>query len=296
MRSQTQALKEAVADLTLENRLLKKSMIGDGDDRLTGEAFSLHYILLLGAANFPKQLFDHFVAQLESFLFYYIFTKTPTKDLERHFSQWADELRKIAEMTDPGQQKKELNTFVDTYFTQNMAGKSQKLADALTRLTLVSMPGYRIRYLLARLTQHVEMAFGGIKVPDSLARFSDLEIEHILPKKPRGNLHAEWTKENPEKAYDVYKDQLGNLTLLEKPINIVASNDSYAAKQVEYRKSGNYLTRSLVALTSVGVNTSISRINAKLKAFPHWSAESIEQRQLMLTKLAMEVRKTTPID
>ena len=27
------ALKEAVADLTLENRLLKKSMIGDGDER-----------------------------------------------------------------------------------------------------------------------------------------------------------------------------------------------------------------------------------------------------------------------
>ena len=26
------ALKEAVADLTLENRLLKKSMLGDGDD------------------------------------------------------------------------------------------------------------------------------------------------------------------------------------------------------------------------------------------------------------------------
>jgi transposase len=33
MRSQTQALKEAVADLTLENQLLKKSIIGDGDDR-----------------------------------------------------------------------------------------------------------------------------------------------------------------------------------------------------------------------------------------------------------------------
>ncbi len=33
MRGQTQALKEAVADLTLENRLLKKSMIGAGDER-----------------------------------------------------------------------------------------------------------------------------------------------------------------------------------------------------------------------------------------------------------------------
>jgi transposase len=32
LRSELAALKEAVADLTLENRLLKKSMIGDGGD------------------------------------------------------------------------------------------------------------------------------------------------------------------------------------------------------------------------------------------------------------------------
>ena len=32
LRRETRALKEAVADLTLENRLLKKSMIADGDD------------------------------------------------------------------------------------------------------------------------------------------------------------------------------------------------------------------------------------------------------------------------
>jgi transposase len=32
LRAETSALKEAVADLTLENRLLKKSMLGDGGD------------------------------------------------------------------------------------------------------------------------------------------------------------------------------------------------------------------------------------------------------------------------
>jgi transposase len=32
LRRQAQALKEVVADLTLENRLLKKSMIADGGD------------------------------------------------------------------------------------------------------------------------------------------------------------------------------------------------------------------------------------------------------------------------
>jgi hypothetical protein len=113
----------------------KPSLAMDSLKRLTGGAFSLHYVLLLGAANLPKPLFDHFVAQLESFLFYYIFTKTPTKDLERSFSQWADELRAIAETADPVKQKVQLNAFVTDRFEKNMAGKSQELADALKRFT-----------------------------------------------------------------------------------------------------------------------------------------------------------------
>ncbi len=274
----------------------KSSLAMDSLKRLAGGAFSLHYVLLLAAANFPKPLFDHFVAQLESFLFYYIFTKTPTKDLERSFSQWADELRAIAETTDPVKQKVQLNAFVADRFEKNMAGKSQELADALKRFTLYSMQQYRTRYLLARLTQHVEMAFSGLKNPGSLEPFTKLEIEHILPDNPKAELRATWAAENPNAVYDDYKNRLGNLALLEKPINIVAGNDFYAAKQVEYGKSGNYLTRSLVALTEVGQNTSISRINAKLVAFPVWNATSIDQRHAMLIALAHDVWKTTPID
>lgn len=274
----------------------KPSLAMDSLKRLTGGAFSLHYVLLLAAANLPKPLFDHFVAQLESFLFFYIFTKTPTKDLERSFSQWADELRAIAETTDPVKQKVQLNTFVADRFEKNMAGKSQELADALKRFSLYSMQQYRTRYLLARLTQHVEMAFSGLKTPGSLEPYIKLEIEHILPDNPKAELRATWAAENPNADYDDYKNRLGNLTLLEKPINIVAGNDFYKAKQAEYGKSGNYLTRSLVALTEVGQNTSISRINAKLEAFPVWNAASIEKRHALLIALAQEVWKTTPID
>ena len=274
----------------------KPSLAMDSLKRLTGGAFSLHYVLLLAAANFPKPLFDHFVAQLESFLFYYIFTKTPTKDLERSFSQWADELRAIAEAGDPVKQKVQLNAFVADRFEKNMAGKSQELADALKRFTLYSMQQYRTRYLLARLTQHVEMAFSGLKTPGSLEPFTKLEIEHILPDNPKAELRATWAAENPNAVYDDYKNRLGNLTLLEKPINIVAGNDFYTAKQAEYGKSGNYMTRSLVALTDVGQNTSISRINAKLEAFPAWNAASIEKRHALLIALAQEVWKITAID
>ncbi|MGP6213958.1 MULTISPECIES: DUF262 domain-containing protein [Pseudomonas aeruginosa group] len=274
----------------------KPSLAMDSLKRLAGGAFSLHYVLLLAAASFPKPLFDHFVAQLESFLFYYIFTKTPTKDLERSFSQWADELRAIAGATDPVKQKVQLNGFIADRFDANMAGKSQELVDALRRFTLHSMQQYRTRYLLARLTQHVEMAFSGLKTPGSLEPFTNLEIEHILPNKPEADLRGKWATENSGTAYDDYKNRLGNLTLLEKPINIVAGNDFYTAKQVEYRKSGNYLTRSLVELTSVGQNTSISRINEKLKAFPAWNAKTIEERHGLLITLAQDVWKALPID
>lgn len=274
----------------------KPSLAMDNLKRLAGGAFSLHYVLLLAAANLPKALFDHFVAQLESFLFYYIFTKTPTKDLERNFSLWADELRTIAGITDPTKQRVSLNSFVADHFEKNMAAKVTELSDALKRFSLFTMQQYRTRYLLARLTQHVDMAFSGLKLSGSLEPYTTLEIEHILPNTPTPELLASWTIENPGAKYDDYKNKLGNLTLLEKPINIVASNNYYSAKQAEYRKSNNYLTRSLVELTKVGQNSSISRINVKLKAFDKWNAASIDQRHALLMLLAMDVWKIVPID
>lgn len=273
----------------------KPSLAMDNLKCLAGGAFSLHYVLLLAAANFPKLLFDHFVTQLESFLFYYIFTKTPTKELERNFSLWADDLRTIAGVTDPLKQRVDLNAFVADRFEKNMAAKSQELSDALKRLSLYSMQQYRTRYLLARITQHVNMAFKGLKSSGSLEPFTNLEIEHILPDTPTTALREKWAEENPGAAYDDYKNKLGNLTLLEKPINIIAGNDFYSAKQAEYKKSDNYLTRSLVELTSVGQNTSITRINQKLEYFPEWNATSIDKRHALLTALTKDIWKTTPI-
>ena len=48
-----------------------------------------------------------------------------------------------------------------------------------------------------RLTQHVEMAFSGLKTPGSLDPFTKLEIEHILPDNPKAELRSTWAAENP---------------------------------------------------------------------------------------------------
>jgi hypothetical protein len=74
-----------------------------------------------------------------------------------------------------------------------------------------------------------------------------------------------------------------------KPFNIVAGNDFFARKRDAYVKSANYLTRSLTGLITVGNNTSINRINARLKAFDQWNARTIDERHDMLRAIAAEV-------
>ena len=49
-------------------------------------------------------------------------------------------------------------------------------------------------------------------------------------------------------------------------------------------------------LIVVGKNSSINRINEKLKVFENWTAASIDQRQAMLIELAKEVWKTSLIE
>lgn len=273
----------------------KSNIAMDSLKRLCGGAFSLHYVLLLAASPFPKSLFDHFVNQLENFLFYYIFTKTPTKDLERNFSLWADELRAIGEIADTKVQKEKLNTFIVDKFQKNMNAKDVELADDLKRYTLYSMQQYRTRYLLAKLTQFVDMAYKGLQTAGALGEYTVLEIEHILPDNPKDDLRTAFLKDNPGADYDDYKNRLGNLTMLEKPINIVASNGFFELKKAEYLKCKYYLTSSIAALTTVGKNSSITRINGKLAAFNDWSAASIEQRHALMTALVRDIWKTAPI-
>jgi len=274
----------------------KDNLNMDNLEKLCGGAFSLQNVLLLSASSLPKELFDHFVRQLESFLFYYIFTKTPTRELERNFSIWADQLRAICEIKDLSSQKQHLNSFLIDRFERNILAKQVQLEDDLKRYTINSMQQYRTRYLLSKIAQHVDMAYKGVSSPGSLQDFYSLQIEHILPNTPENDLRANFVKLNPGKDYDEYKKRLGNFTLLEKPINIVAGNDYFERKCEEYKKSKCYLTSSIAQIHSVGNNSSINRINQKLLSFSKWDSDAIDQRQKMLIELAKDVWNIKEID
>lgn len=261
--------------------------------KLAGGGFSLHYVLLLSASALPKELFDYFLKQLEVFLFYYIFTQTSTKELERNFSKWADELRLISQTDDCEEQKVKLNLFIQTYFITNIDSKQQEFNDALKRYTLNTLQKYRTKYLLSKICQYVNSFINGYAL--NIDNYMHLEIEHILPNNPKEDLLEDFKKENPDKKYEDYKIKLGNLTLLEKPINIVAGRKYFTEKIKEYKKTNIYLTRSLAELTTVGVNSRVNEINKKLKSYTEWNATNIDERQEMLITLIKEIWKIEKI-
>ncbi len=202
----------------------------------------------------------------------------------------------IAELTDANEQKNKLNAFLNDKFDKNMLAKKEALTDDLKRYSFNSMQQYRTRYLLAKLTQYVDMAYKGLRTPGSLQDYTVLEIEHILPNTPEDTLRNIFTQNNPGKEYDLYKNRLGNLALLEKPINVVAGNSFFTKKLDEYKKCKYYLTSSIAQITTVGNNSSINRINDKLKSFTEWSANSIDERQEMLIELASDIWKIEGIE
>jgi len=93
----------------------------------------------------------------------------------------------------------------------------------------------------------------------------------------------------PRTAIRRLQEPFGKTHAAEKPINIVAANSCFAAKKDVYAKSGNYLTRSLCGLTTVGNNTSINRINTLLKPFHHWTAKAIDEGREVLETIAADV-------
>ena len=107
---------------------------------------------------------------------------------------------------------------------------------------------------------------------DVRSLLGDPKPEHWDPPKDFKRQHREYKQQQPDEAPEIFE-----------PISI-------------WDLARAYLTSSIAELTVVGKNSSINRINSKLKAVDEWTASSIEERQAMLIQLAKEVWKTSLID
>ena len=245
---------------------------------LGGRAARQHLILLLAGRHLPEDLFDQLAREVEDLFLVYVITREPTRNFERNFARWAPELRKIADKVD-------LEAFIAHRFVSAKAELSTRFDDALRRLYVGSVQQYRLRYILAKLAQYIDLrAYGATEGTKWLSRYTGggFEIEHIFPQRPSREAAAEFgTFEDQDIA-----DRLGNLVLVEKSINASLGNRPYSQKRDVYIQSQLLLTKALAERPKVGANTKIDVAVAELNPAAEWNEAAVIERQEGLATLA----------
>jgi hypothetical protein len=79
-----------------------------------------------------------------------------------------------------------------------------------------------------------------------------VHVEHIIPQKIKTKkakeVFGDWVThlgDNAEEQHSKFVSKIGNLTLFSGTLNIVASNNPFASKKAEYKKSGIEITKQL---------------------------------------------------
>ena len=249
---------------------------------LGGKSIRQHFILLLAGRHLSADLFCNLADEIERIMCMWLVTNTPGKDYERLIIEWASRLRTI-------ETSSEFEVFVEETFAAVRQSLKESFLDAMRTLKTEDMRAFRVRYLIAKLTQYIDVqAFGKEGGHSFLAHYIDgqNDVEHILPVKPSPNALEEFGEVSADERTI---SRLGNLLLLEDAVNRSIQNDAYSSKIKAYPSSQFLLTRCLAAPLEVGQNDRITRATKDIPHFEKWTHENVEARQAYLAKLSQAV-------
>jgi uncharacterized protein with ParB-like and HNH nuclease domain len=250
--------------------------------------FMSQLLLLMFADKMPQECFNDFCKRLENLLFVYTISGKLTKEFESLFCKWASIIANI-------DSEETYHTFIKENFEPEFKEQKTLFYNNFLVLSQRGQTQYRQRYILAKLDQILEHAVAGNqKLTRSEIVNANKEIEHILPQTPEDDLREEFEAGlYEEETYEDYVIKFGNLTLLPKAINIVASNHFFEDKRDEYlgENQSFKLTRAICANLKLGDNTKLNKIlnYAKIEKFTTWDKNTILERQEQLAKLALLV-------
>lgn len=246
---------------------------------LGGRAARQHLILLLAGRELAPELFHQLCREVEDLFFCYVVTRKPTRDFERSFAAWATQLRKVTT-------REQLEEVLATTFAKEKELLAPRFTKALETLATDDLQIYRLRYVLAKLSQHLELlAYGEGTAQRRLESYLEHQIEHVHPQTPSSDAESEFgPRRDPRVA-----QRLGNLLLIEPSINASLGNRPYSQKREVYPKSKLLLTRALAERVKVGTATKIDRAVAALEPFATWNEAAVERRQQQLARLACQV-------
>ena len=281
-------VKELIGAVSDYQQFWKKDIDPDGNNSSHLESLRLfaggttrqQMILLLAGRHLPGALFNRLVREVEEMLFLYFITRESNRELERNFARSSRDLRAV-------DSEGKLDKFINDNFNKTKRDLSVRFDSGFESLYTYSVPKYRLRYILAKLTQHIDLkAYPNMEAKKRLGDYvNGYEIEHIYPQSP--------SKEAEEEFGD-FEDEyiaarLGNLVLVEKSINASLGNRPYSEKRKVYPKSQLLLTCALPEKPKIGTNTKIDQAVKDIISFETWNEAAVGERQNNLTALARKV-------
>lgn len=257
---------------------------------LGGQSIKQHFMLLLAGRHLPASQFSRLAAEVEKTMFVWLVTWVSAKEYERKIVDAAHKLRHI--------KPDEFDAFIAETFVKERADLAPQFARTMKEMKSTWLRQFRLRYLLAKITQAVDLqAYGPSESRDRLADYTagGNDIEHIMAAGADAAAIAEFGEHAQD---DAVIQSLGNLLLIEKSINRSISNTQYSEKIKSYAQSKFLLTRCQAdtAAQLVGVADQITKTVQALDCWPKWTVTDVEARQLFLTRLACRVWDVPVVD
>ena len=247
--------------------------------QLSGRARQ-HLIMMLATDGLNDEEQLEVARHLESLFVGFVLAKEPTKALDLSFANAAPALGAFVKKNAASPDRLEkLKEFLSAWSQPELYKLKIRISSALEQLSLSRKTA--CRFILSRTAQHIdEISTGHVK---SINDYWRNHIEHILPNQP-----TEAQRQSFDKVldYDIYKQKLGNLTLLESSINCSIGRDFFQDKQQQYLKSSIFMTRQLSKSQSLGENSAYTKASNLLPTYMEWSSETIDQRHQDLISIA----------
>jgi hypothetical protein len=250
---------------------------------LAGKSTRQHLILLLAARNLPAEIFSAVCRDTEKLVFFYLVTRQTSREFEVLFPEWALRIGSLSSI-------EEYRSLSDETFRRRRDELLPRFLREYSALDGRALKQFQLRYILAKLTQYVDLLAYGAKSEAHrwLSRYCDgntTHIEHVLPQKTTPLVQSEFgqSADDPGRIWSI-----GNLALAERSINTSLGNAAFSHKRTIYPKSQYLLTRSLSELPEIG-NTAIDKALDGFRPFSEWNTSNIGLRQQMLMALAGRV-------
>lgn len=244
-----------------------------------------HLIVLLACQSLAANALGVVTGHLERLFVSYVLAQEPTKVLDSIFADVAPKLGAwLSEHENAPDLDVALDRWMQAWVNKDIERLIPRVSAALDRLGLERK--LTCRFLLCRIARHLESLAGTPLGKVGVSHFSKFEVEHVLPNNPTDELREAFDK---AAEYDRYKSMMGNLTLLEKPINASLGRDYFADKQRAYASSGLFLTKSLSGSQAVGINTRYVKAAHCLSQHDNWNSAAIEKRQNDLKRLTLHM-------